>query len=221
MPRDSIFPSSETGFDSFINAAVPHLVSNGARFGINTARRTALTNAAAVWAVAYAKTTDRATRNKNDVSDKNVAKEDLKRLVRETCRALPASVLTPTDRNMLNLRLRDRATPTPVPQSFPFLRVDVGIGLQHTLHYRDSEGLSRAKPKGVLQCEIWHYISPDGMPPARQEDYRYLTVSRTTPCLAHYDGADVGKTVFYVLRWLNTRNEPGPWSRVVMATIAR
>ena len=148
MPRDSIFPSSETGFDSFINAAVPHLVSNGARFGINTARRTALTNAAAVWAVAYAKTTDRATRNKNDVSDKNVAKEDLKRLVRETCRALPASVLTPTDRNMLNLRLRDRATPTPVPQSFPFLQVDVGIGLQHTLHYRDSEGLSRAKPKG-------------------------------------------------------------------------
>ncbi len=219
MPKDSIFPSRETAFDSFITIVVPYLVSNGARFGINTARRTVLTNAAANWTAAYAKTTDRGTRTKNDVADKNAAKASLQVLVRETCRALPVFVLTPTDRNTLNLRLRDRATPTPVPATKPVVQVDTRMRLQHTVHYFDSSSNSRAKPKGVLQCEIWYYISPNGAPPARQEDYCYLAVNRATPYTAHFEGADAGKAVYYVLRWMNTRNEPGPWSAVVMATI--
>ena len=32
-------------------------------------------------------------------------------------------------------------------------------------------------------------------------------------------GADGGKTAHYMLRWENTRGEPGPWSETASATI--
>jgi hypothetical protein len=40
-----------------------------------------------------------------------------------------------------------------------------------------------------------------------------------TPYLKTFAGADAGKTAHYRLRWVNTRQEAGPWSPVYSATI--
>ena len=34
-----------------------------------------------------------------------------------------------------------------------------------------------------------------------------------------FDGADGGKQAHYMLRWVNTRGETGPWSETATATI--
>ena len=57
-------------------------------------------------------------------------------------------------------------------------------------------------------CEIWCAISPA----ATIADASYLATDTATPYLATFDAADAGKPAHYFLRWVNTRNQPGPWS---------
>ncbi|NUQ10425.1 MAG: hypothetical protein HUU24_15360, partial [Phycisphaerae bacterium] len=40
-----------------------------------------------------------------------------------------------------------------------------------------------------------------------------------TPYLATFDGADGGKPAHYMLRWINTKGQPGPWSETATATV--
>src|SRR5438309_1770241 len=41
-----------------------------------------------------------------------------------------------------------------------------------------------------------------------------------TPYTNTFNDVDAGKTVHYMLRWVNTRNEPGPWSETISVTIS-
>jgi hypothetical protein len=41
-----------------------------------------------------------------------------------------------------------------------------------------------------------------------------------TPYLAEYTGAQAGKKAHYMLRWVSTRGDKGPWSETASATIA-
>ena len=56
--------------------------------------------------------------------------------------------------------------------------------------------------------------------PASVADARYLATDAATPYLATFDAADAGNSVHYFCRWVNTRNQPGPWSETVTATIS-
>lgn len=48
----------------------------------------------------------------------------------------------------------------------------------------------------------------------------YLTLCTRTPCVAEFKASDGGKTAVYVLRWVGTRGQKGPWSEVCSATVA-
>ena len=76
---------------------------------------------------------------------------------------------------------------------------------------------SKAKPDGVVGCEIWVKIG--GNPPADPSELHYLGSDTNAPYLAEYPGADAGKPAHYWLRWVNTRGEKGPWSDNVGGTI--
>lgn len=103
-----------------------------------------------------------------------------------------------------------------VPTTRPVAEINTSQRLQHTISFRDERGQGKAKPEGVRGCEIWYVIGPA---PASLTEARYLATDTATPYLATYSPADAGKTVHYFLRWVNTRNEPGPWSETVAATI--
>jgi hypothetical protein len=45
------------------------------------------------------------------------------------------------------------------------------------------------------------------------------TPHQFTPYTADFDGADGAKQAHYMLRWVNTRGETGPWSETATATI--
>lgn len=107
-------------------------------------------------------------------------------------------------------------TPAPVPTTRPVAEVDTSQRLQHTISFRNEGSTSKAKPEGVRACEIWCVIGPA---PASIAEARYLATDTATPYLATFDAADAGKSVHYFLRWVNTRNQPGPWSETVTATI--
>ncbi len=66
-------------------------------------------------------------------------------------------------------------------------------------------------------CEIW--VKVGGTPPADASELTYVATDTATPYLAEYPGAKAGQMATYCLRWVNTRNERGPWSEPVSATI--
>lgn len=116
----------------------------------------------------------------------------------------------------LPIRKKGR-TPAPVPTTRPTVEVDTAQRLCHIIAFRDEGSTRRSKPAGVFGAEIW--VKLGTTPPASTDELRFLGLDTSTPYTAHYDIEDAGKTAYYMLRWVNTRQEPGPWSETVAATI--
>ena len=76
---------------------------------------------------------------------------------------------------------------------------------------------SRAKPDGAQGCEIWMKVGDPA--PAGPKDVHYLALDTRSPYTVEFDAADAGKTAYYMLRWISTRAETGPWSATVSGTI--
>jgi len=74
---------------------------------------------------------------------------------------------------------------------------------------------SKAKPDGVMGAEIW--VKCGDAPPTDPSQCGFLDTK--TPYVAESPGTDGGKVAHYMLRWVNTRGEKGPWSETVSATI--
>ncbi len=56
-------------------------------------------------------------------------------------------------------------------------------------------------------------------PPTSPSDLSFVSVDTRTPYVADYPGEDAGKTAHYMLRWVSTSGEKGPWSETASATI--
>ena len=109
-------------------------------------------------------------------------------------------------------------TPTGPPTTEPVGRVDASKRFKHTVHFADSATpTSRAKPKGVQGCEIRMKIGDPA--PAGPDDLEFVTIDSKTPHTIEFEAADAGKRVYYMMRWISTRGEPGPWSATVSAMI--
>ncbi|MFY9233632.1 MAG: hypothetical protein WAO58_04145 [Fimbriimonadaceae bacterium] len=65
-----------------------------------------------------------------------------------------------------------------------------------------------------------YYIPEVGAtPPAYPEDYDFARLITKTPHLEEFEPEQAGQMAHWVARWVNTRNQPGPWSDVVSAVV--
>ena len=79
----------------------------------------------------------------------------------------------------------------------------------------------------MIGAEVWVKVAAPGDPPpsdptsrlAGPGELKFLLLSTRTPAVAEFTGPDGGKTAHYMLRWLSTRGETGPWSETASATI--
>lgn len=110
-------------------------------------------------------------------------------------------------------------TPAAVPTTAPsFQRVDTSVGGILGLYIVDATTPdSRAKPPGVVSCEVRMQVG--GTPPASRDAMVTAGIVTRSPFRKSFELEDVGKTVYFALRWLNTRSEPGPWSPLLTAVI--
>ena len=90
--------------------------------------------------------------------------------------------------------------------------------LLHVIHFSDELTPTRkAKPKGTMGAEVWVKVGDPA--PVDESELTFLTLHTRTPYTAKYVGADANKTAHYMLRWVNTRGQKGPWSETASATI--
>lgn len=104
------------------------------------------------------------------------------------------------------------------PTTRPVVSIQTGNRLQHVVNFQDEmTPTSRAKPAGVLGCEIYRFVGT--VPPTSNDQYSFLSLDTATPFVANFNEADGGKTAYYIARWTNRAGDKGAWSAVASATI--
>lgn len=130
---------------------------------------------------------------------------------------------TDADRATIGITVREGVgAPATTPTTRPRAVVQAGQRLTHTLRLTDeSTPTRRARPRGVLGAEVWVKLVDAGQPaPTDPAAFAFLAMATGGGVTAEYRAADGGKTAVYMLRWVSTRGEKGPWSEVTTATVA-
>jgi hypothetical protein len=155
---------------------------------------------------------------------KDTSRNEFKAEIRKLVKLLQASSdIDNSERQSLGITVADtiRTANTADIKTRPVGRVDTSQRLQHKIRFNDeSTPTKRAKPAGIMGCEIWvQVLSAGDAPSADIDDYNFVALDTSSPHVVSYDGADGGKTAHYMLRWTKRGDVKGPWSETVSATI--
>jgi hypothetical protein len=154
---------------------------------------------------------------------KDAARRGVETAVRPLVRRLQASpTVSDPERASLGITVPDPGgTAVGPPTTMPVVRVECGARLQHTIHFTDSATTTRkGKPAGVLGAEIWVNVLPIGQPtPGDPDTFRFVALDTETPYMLDFDAADGGKNAHYLLRWVNSTGQKGPWSETPTVTV--
>jgi len=152
---------------------------------------------------------------------KDDSRDALESLIRQLVRQLQASDdVDDAERAALGITVPDRIRTTEAGETMtrPVGMVDTSQRLRHEIRFVDeATPTSRAKPEGVMGCEIWVKVGDPA--PVDPSELSFLATDTASPYVAEYDGANGGKTAHYMLRWIKTGGERGPWSETISATI--
>jgi hypothetical protein len=151
---------------------------------------------------------------------KNTKREELVESIRSIARRIQAHPgLTDAHRGDLGITIpSSNQTSVGAPTTRPVLSIQTGNRLQHVINFQDEmTPTSRAKPAGVLGCEIFRHVGTN--PPTSNDQYQFLSLDTATPFIANFSESDGGKTAYYIARWTNRAGDKGSWSAVASATI--
>ena len=213
-------PDPDGDFDTWVANFVTVVTAAPANYGLTAAQVAPLAGLLAAWVAALADQDAKQKVAEAATDAKDTARLALEALVRELI-GIFQQIKAVTDAAKLaaGAPVHDTIkTPVPPPTTAPVGRVEIKNRLEHIMHFVDSATpTSKAKPAGVRGCQIWMKIG--GTAPASESEMQFVISDPKTPHKIEFQAADAGKTVYYWLRWENTKGIPGPWSAVVTATI--
>jgi hypothetical protein len=220
MDYPDFLPRKEADFYAWVVTFFSYLIVNLQRFGIAESVIAPLVSLRDDFEAKYATALAPATRTKAAVLAKNNAIKVLKEALRAFIREYLTfnHLVTDEDRDNLGLRVHKKSRkPVPDPTTYPIFTIDSSIIRVLLIVFRDAMSEGRAKPFGVHGAEIkWGFsetaiINPDDLP--------YSAFDTRSPFRFEFRGEDRGKTVWFCLRWENTRGVKGPWSEIVSAIV--
>jgi hypothetical protein len=213
-------PSGDADFNTWQSNFINNLNTNKADFGLTNADITPLTATQSEWSSAY----DAHTAAKAAADGAMQAKREARDVYESALRSMAKRVQShsgTTDQHRAELGLKVQQgtrTSAGVPETRPVVQVDTSQRLRHTISFSDENTPnSRAKPAGAMGCEIWSKIGDPA--PTDPSQLYFLGLDTSTPYMVQFGGEDAGKTAYYMLRWVNTKGEQGPWSQTASATI--
>ncbi|MDR0757204.1 MAG: hypothetical protein LBF85_05085 [Tannerella sp.] len=159
-------------------------------------------------------------RDKVDVRLKNETRDALKASIRRFVKEHLQynSAVTNADRENMDLPIHGAHPAQPhIPTSTPVGEIDASLHLQHIIHVKDEKRAGRAKPPEAHGFEVWYKIG--GGPPASDCEWSHARFSTRSPLIIKFPLFCVGKTVYYRFRWVNSRNQPGPWNENFISAV--
>lgn len=213
-------PASDAEFNGWQANFVVYANTNLVALGLVAGDLAPILTATTAWSTDYgahlvAQAAAQAARQTKDDS-----RASLEALIRALVRRLQASPsVDDAERQSLGINVRDTIPTTAgAPSSRPVVKVDSSQRLRHVIAFADEATPTRtAKPAGVMGAEIWVKIGDPA--PTDPGQLAFLALDSRTPYTADYAGADGGKTAHYMLRWVSTIGDKGPWSETASATI--
>jgi hypothetical protein len=220
MRNSDFLPRPDRKFLSWVINFLKYLMGRLERFNFPQDLFQKLEQAKNVFAQALELSEEPTTHTKVTIQEKNDARKALETTLRQAIAEYLTHnhLLTDGDRQLLGLPVHKTThTPVPAPTTVPEAEVALPSPAVVEIHFRDAESEHKAKPTGVHGAEIaWAILDTP------TTDWALLTHSSFdthTPFRLSFEGPDRGKTLFFALRWENTRGEKGPWSEIQSAII--
>lgn len=224
-------PRPDATFSAWANQYYDALDKFWSAQGLNPDDLLPLKNALTAWNTQYPAHIAAQAAAEGARQAKDAARAELERQIRPVTNFVQGyPKTTDADRAEIGITVRPPATsktPSPTPTTRPLVSVDIPARLTHTLRLVDSRdgggagGGRGGKPEGVAGAEVWVKLIDAGQPaPTDPNALSFLTMTTRPTLRTDFRAADGGKTAVYMLRWVNTRGEKGPWSEVTTATVA-
>lgn len=223
MAKKDYIPSKESEYQGFMSNLAEKSADFEEKYGIPEADVGKLLVTYSVWDEYYEKCLNKETRTREDIVEKNFARKNLTKVVRNFVNKnlIYNDKITDSEKVSLGLNLRPGTrTQTQVPTSTPqVMKIDITHGMQHVIYIVDDETGRKAKPEGVSSCEIWYKVTETEPEHASELVFGGLTTK--TPYRQNFTGEEGGKMVYYRLRWVNSKGEFGPWSAYAKAVVLK
>lgn len=213
-------PRTDADYDTFSENFNDKIAAAPASYGLTAADATDLTLSYEAWADAYPEHTAAQVEAATKAAAKDTARANLTAKIRSIAGRIQASPAIPDAmRESLNLPVYDTVRTPAITEieSWPVGAVNTATRLRHRLDFRDSVSNRKAKPAGVLCCEVWMFVGDEL--PADDSAFLFTASETKTPYRNDFTAAQARKTAFYKLRWKLKSGGYGPWSPVVSATI--
>lgn len=213
-------PDSDSLFDSWAKVYCDYVDAHADIIGVSHVQRDALVAAHTSWDESFDLANSAQAAAKAAIEKKDSDRASFENIIRELTAQIQANPnVTNEQRASLGITVRkETKTPAPIPKTRPVAKIDANERLQQTIHFTDeATPTSKAKPAGVMGCELWVKIG--GAPPLDASETSFVATDTKSPYVAHFNGSDGGKLAHWMLRWVNTRGEAGPWSETVSVTI--
>ncbi|EIQ01567.1 hypothetical protein OpiT1DRAFT_00138 [Opitutaceae bacterium TAV1] len=218
MRNHDYIPSGDERFHSWQETFMAYLIERLAAYGLTTEEYDTLAAPQAEWRTAWEVANNPATRT----SPATLAKDNARNAYEHTLRAFVRRYLnenpavTGPEREKLGLPVyKTERTPVPVPTEAPSFEVDTSQIRELHIHYHPA-GAKRdgAKPFGVHGVELrWAILDA---PPSDdiETDLLHSSFDTRSPIVLTFKEGQRGKTVYFALRWENTRGDKGPWGDI-------
>jgi hypothetical protein len=151
---------------------------------------------------------------------------DTEKVFKETYRELYTGLLRTsplvTNEDLLEMGMPKHSTgerhPSDVADEAPDVDVDTSIIGRLIIHFFEKgHRHKKAKPAGQHGAEIaWAILDA---PPTKWSELIHSEIDTNSPFTLSFEHDLRGKTVYFALRWENTRGEKGPWSEIQSAII--
>lgn len=109
-------------------------------------------------------------------------------------------------------------TPIPTPTETPSLDIERSTSLAITLRSKVLGATNNALPLGSIGYEVYCLLNPTS-PPSTPDNFVLLGTATRRFYTQNFDGSAVGKQCYYAVRYVNARQERGPWSNIVGSTV--
>lgn len=215
-----IIPSGDAAFDTFQKQFIGAVAADPTKYGVTPSEITSLQSGQAAWTKAYPAHVDAKAGALTASKAKGSARTTLEGDIRLATKKINGTAtVDDAARVAAGLKAHDQArTAAPAPATRPIARLEATGHAALTIHFADSATPTlRAKPHGIHGAEIWSHVGDPA--PADPSGYTFVALDTRTPYLDEHPAADGGKTVYYLLRWQNTKGEHGPWSDVISTKI--
>jgi hypothetical protein len=209
MGRRDYVPRKDSLFLQWMSAFIQNLTLMAARINFPDTVLQELRTLFSDFSQKYLVSKDPATRTKVSVKAKDLARKELEKKTRLSVNEFLAynHLVANGDRISLGLHIRDyKSTPSPVADKAPIIKIETPSPAVVELH------IITPKPHGQHSGEfIWAILDKR---PVNWSELTHSSFCTHSPLRLSFEGENRGKTLYFAVRWVNTRLEKGNLSEI-------